>query len=166
MASATELAAEKQRQRLEDPERWAVNFVQLLVALLRHVWPGDDDIIEALNDGKLTGPLLERLQAQDISRTLFDEVLETDGNAQQALQELDIQIADHRYLSDILDPDNSSTIGVFELIDGLQRLRGDPRRSDIIAVDLMIRSLQLKIDDIWAWTRNSLQKTLTEGTGV
>jgi len=166
MASAAELAADKQRKRLESPKRWAVNFMQLLLALMKHQWPEDDDFHEALCHGELSDPLLERLHQEEISRELFEEVIETDGNAQQALQELDIQIADHRYLSDILDPDNSSTIGVFELIDGLQRLRGDPRRSDIIAVDLMIRSLQLKIDDIWAWTRNSLQKTLTEGTGV
>jgi len=90
---------------------------------------------------------------------LFDRVIEADGNAQEALEELDIQKTDHRYLSDILDPDNSSTIGVFELIDGLQRLRGDPRRSDIIAVDLMVRSIQLKIDDIWGWAKNALGST-------
>jgi len=168
MASAAELAAEKQRRRLENPKRWAVNFIRLLLALMRRQWPEDDDFHEALSHGKLSDPMLERLQKEEISRELFDEVIETDGNAQQALQELDIQRADHRYLSDILDPDNSSTIGVFELIDGLQRLRGDPRRSDIIAVDLMVRSIQLKVDDIWAWTRNALtgnalQKTLTEG---
>jgi len=159
MASAAEMAMEKQRARFQDPKRWAENFMQLLAALLEHVWPKDDDLREALSRGRLTGPLLDRLQKEEISRELFDFVIQTDGNAQRALQELDIPKADHRFLSDILDPDNSSTIGIFELIDGLQRLRGDPRRSDIIAVDLMIRATQLKIDDLWQWTHDALKTT-------
>jgi len=155
LATASELAAEKRRKRLEDPQRWAVNFMKLLRALLSRAPPGDGEfLLQALSNGKLTEPLLNKLQKVEIARGIFDEVLETDRHVQQALQELDIQKADHRYLSDILDPDNSGSIGVLELLDGIQRLRGEPRRSDIIAVDLMVRSIQEKIDELWHSTHH------------
>lgn len=34
---------------------------------------------------------------------------------------------------------------LFEFCDGLRRLRGNPRRSDIVSVDLMVRSIQKRI---------------------
>merc|ERR1712008_578891 len=85
----------------------------------------------------------------EFPREDFDTVLKQDQSATHALTELDIDPEDHKYLSDILDPDNSGTIGILELVDGLKRLRGEPRRSDTIAIDLMVRSLQEKVDDIW-----------------
>jgi len=164
MTSAAELQADKQRKRLENPQRWAINFIQLLSSLLGAAWPDDDEYLDSVSQGMFTDELWERLQTEEFDRKLFDEVLETDGKAQEALQELDIQKADHRYLSDILDPDNSGTIGVFELIDGLQRLRGDPRRSDIIAVDLMVRAIQMKIDDLWRWKAEELGLVAPKGS--
>merc|ERR1712050_708623 len=65
--------------------------------------------------------------------------------AVEALDNLDIDPGDHPYLADILDPDQSGSIGIIELVDGLKRLRGEPRRSDIVTVDLMVRSLQSKV---------------------
>jgi len=59
-----------------------------------------------------------------------------------ALDELDIDRQDHARLSDILDPQNDGQIPVLDLIDGIRRLRGFPRRSDIITIDLMIREAQ------------------------
>merc|ERR1712129_202871 len=85
----------------------------------------------------------------EFARDQFNTVVTQNEQARHALIELDIDPEDHKYLSDILDPDNSGTIGVLELVDGLQRLRGEPRRSDTIAIDLMVRSLQEKVDDIW-----------------
>merc|ERR1712061_118271 len=77
----------------------------------------------------------------------MEEVLKY-PEAIQALNDLDIESHDHKYLADILDPDNNGSIRIVEFIDGLKRLRGEPRRSDIVAVDLMIRSLHQKITDI------------------
>merc|ERR1712113_1283932 len=42
----------------------------------------------------------------------------------------------------------SGTVAIHELVDGLRRLRGEPRRSDIVKVDLMVRSMQQDIKDI------------------
>merc|ERR1712110_1142275 len=66
----------------------------------------------------------------------------------RALQALDIDPNDHKKLSDILDPDHSGTISIHELVNGLQRLRGQPRRSDTVMVDLMVRALQKMTEDI------------------
>jgi len=45
-------------------------------------------------------------------------------------------------LVDILDPDRDGAIHILDLVNGLMRLRGQPRRSDVVCVDLMVRSLQ------------------------
>merc|ERR1739847_152363 len=84
---------------------------------------------------------LEEIHALDVPSYVIDMLCEDEG-AVQALEALDIGRDDHKYLSDILDPDQGGTIRVVEFVEGLRRLRGDPRRSDLIACDLMLRSLQ------------------------
>merc|ERR1711956_90744 len=79
-------------------------------------------------------------------------VMSTDEGARRALRKLDIHPADHAFLADILDPQNDGLITIMELVNGMKRLRGDPRRSDIIAIDLMVRSLQERVDEVWKWT--------------
>jgi hypothetical protein len=59
-----------------------------------------------------------------------------------SLDELDIDPQDHDRLSDILDPQNDGQVPVLDLVDGIRRLRGFPRRSDIVCIDLMIRQSQ------------------------
>merc|ERR1712151_1063500 len=87
------------------------------------------------------------IYALDVRCAVIDEVTR-DVTAQAALHDLDIDPKDHAFLSDILDPDNGGTIGVGEFIDGLQRLRGDPRRSDIVTIDLMVRSIQQSLKQL------------------
>lgn len=61
-----------------------------------------------------------------------------------ALDALDIDPQDHDRLSDILDPQNDGQVPVVDLVDGVRRLRGLPRRSDIVCIDLMVRQIQRK----------------------
>merc|ERR550532_1529935 len=77
----------------------------------------------------------------------MDEVV-NDTAAVDALLKLDIDEREHRYLSDILDPDNSGRISMKELLDGLRRLRGEPRRSDSVTIDLMTRRIQRDVSEI------------------
>jgi len=140
MAAAANLQSKKRQERLNDEHRWAVNFVALLRTLLQETYGQTKDI----DEGRINDILKVEFDRDD-----FDIALEQKQLIKQALLELDIDPEDNKYLSDILDPDNSGTIGVLELVDGLKRLRGSPRRSDIIAIDLMVRSLQEKVDDIW-----------------
>merc|ERR1712061_661891 len=91
--------------------------------------------------------MISEIMNLDFERSIMDEVV-MEPDMIEALNALDIDPDDHKYLSDILDPDNSGSIGIVEFYDGLKRLRGGPRRSDIVSVDLMIRSLQNTVQDI------------------
>merc|ERR1712014_27175 len=87
------------------------------------------------------------LRKVELPRDIFDEVL-LDPTVREALDNLDIDPNDHKRLEDILDPDRDGTIQVVDLITGLMRLRGQARRSDIVCVDLMIRSLHKTVSKI------------------
>merc|ERR1719149_598043 len=76
------------------------------------------------------------------------DLLGEDPEAKQALEDLDINADDHDRLSSVLDPDNSGEVSTVELLEGLQKLRGDPRRSDIVTVDLMLRAVQRDVTAI------------------
>eukprot|EP00929_Paragymnodinium_shiwhaense_P114169 TRINITY_DN824_c0_g4_i1.p1 TRINITY_DN824_c0_g4~~TRINITY_DN824_c0_g4_i1.p1 ORF type:complete len:101 (-),score=17.51 TRINITY_DN824_c0_g4_i1:418-720(-) len=73
-----------------------------------------------------------------------------DPDVQRALTDLEIDPEDHEQLAEILDPDQGGSITIIELIDGLKRLRGDPKRSDIVQLDLMLRSIMGVVQDIQA----------------
>merc|ERR1711957_449406 len=91
----------------------------------------------------------------------LDEVLE-DSAAKQALASLDIDPEDNARLGDILDPNKNGSIDMHELISGLKRLRGDPKRSDIISVDLMIRAMQLENSEILSTISSQLEDISVE----
>merc|ERR1712066_72836 len=82
-----------------------------------------------------------------ITKETLDEVVQH-PEAIRALELLDIHRGDHEFLSDILDPDNSGSVSVLEMVDGIRRLRGEPRRSDIVCVDLMMRAMQVTLEGI------------------
>ena len=77
---------------------------------------------------------------KEFSHFLKDEMV------QKAFEDLEIDKADLTFLFDILDSDNTGSILMAQLYDGIRRLRGDPRRSDIITCDLMIRSVQQQMN--------------------
>jgi len=90
----------------------------------------------------------------EVDRKILDQVASEEPHIQdplvvRALDELDIDPHDHAKLSDILDPDHGGTIAVHDLVSGLLALRGQPRRSDIVCVNLMIRSLQERMEDLF-----------------
>eukprot|EP00928_Gymnodinium_smaydae_P040720 TRINITY_DN27598_c0_g1_i2.p1 TRINITY_DN27598_c0_g1~~TRINITY_DN27598_c0_g1_i2.p1 ORF type:complete len:542 (+),score=52.20 TRINITY_DN27598_c0_g1_i2:104-1729(+) len=129
---------EKMNVRLQDEQKFAGTVCLLLRRLL------------SLTGNEVTGSLASQehlLFSKEFNKEDIDALV-IDTMARTALSDLDIDPNDHHRLSDILDPDQSGTIDVFELLDGLRRLRGQPRRSDIIAVDLMMRCLQCTVDEI------------------
>merc|ERR1712187_358517 len=75
------------------------------------------------------------------------DIVVHDQDCLNALHELEIDPDDHKNLADILDPDHNGAVGVLDLVQGLRKLRGEPRRSDIVTVDLMVRALQEKVHD-------------------
>lgn len=58
------------------------------------------------------------------------------------LEDLDVSDEDQVDLFDTLDVDGGGTIDLDEMIVGISKLRGDARRSDIVGVSLVVRSIQ------------------------
>eukprot|EP00928_Gymnodinium_smaydae_P038994 TRINITY_DN26748_c0_g3_i2.p1 TRINITY_DN26748_c0_g3~~TRINITY_DN26748_c0_g3_i2.p1 ORF type:complete len:683 (+),score=82.29 TRINITY_DN26748_c0_g3_i2:81-2051(+) len=136
---ATEkIETDKLRQRLSDEQLWSSSVYTLLS---RSFVAANIELKSNLEDEE--GLVL----TTEFDREIVDKLVE-DSEAIAALQDLDIDPDDHRRLSDILDPDHSGTIGILEMIEGLRRLRGQPRRSDIVTVDLMVRALQTTAEEI------------------
>jgi len=84
---------------------------------------------------------LEAAENMDMNADLFHRVMAR-PQVQGIFDMLDIAKSDRIGLFDILDADNSGSLSIGEIINGIVRLRGTPRRSDIIANGLVIRSMQ------------------------
>jgi len=136
LSSANKLEARRMTQRLNDPYRWKSK----IMILLRKLYEKHGLTIEAAACGKLSEQL-EELIDEPIIQEEFDLFIQ-DKDVLVALHDLEIDPSDHFQLFDILDADNTGSLSLCEFIDGLQRLRGGPRRSDIITVDLMVREIQ------------------------
>merc|ERR1712012_859241 len=79
-----------------------------------------------------------------ITPEFFDH-LRTLQNFQNILADLDVSDEDQLDLFETLDVDGGGTIDLEELIVGICKLRGDARRSDIVGVSLIMRSVQMAI---------------------
>eukprot|EP00928_Gymnodinium_smaydae_P074570 TRINITY_DN57600_c0_g1_i1.p1 TRINITY_DN57600_c0_g1~~TRINITY_DN57600_c0_g1_i1.p1 ORF type:complete len:589 (+),score=84.37 TRINITY_DN57600_c0_g1_i1:51-1817(+) len=132
------IEAQKFRARLCDEHLWAKSVFTLLERLFH---AADIHLAQGLA-GSEEQVLTTEFTREDVDRMIKDDV------AIAALDALDIDSDDHKHLSDILDPDNGGTIDVLEMVDGLDRLRGQPRRSDIVQIDMMVRALQSKTEEI------------------
>jgi len=140
MGASAALQVNKQRERLDDRSLWARSVSTLV-----------QRILIASPECQITGRLSESIDALlclDFERKTIEHLVLDDPVFAQVLKDLDIDPADHRKLGDILDADHSGTIGIIELVNGLQRLRGQPRRSDIVSIDLMVQVLQERSVDI------------------
>merc|ERR1712125_7198 len=61
------------------------------------------------------------------------------------MHDLDVSYDDQLFLFETLDADGSGTIELAELVLGLQKLRGEARRSDIVSLTIMIESMRRDI---------------------
>merc|ERR1712113_413924 len=77
----------------------------------------------------------------------FFEDLRKYEEFQEILRDLDIADEDQLDLFDTLDVDGNGTIDLEEPITGIAKLRGGARRSDIVGVSLLMRSVQWAIAD-------------------
>jgi len=72
----------------------------------------------------------------------FIEELRNHPRFQQLLRDLDVSDEDQLDLFETLDVDGGGSIDLEELIIGISKLRGDARRSDIVAVGMVLRHVQ------------------------
>jgi len=80
----------------------------------------------------------------EISLEFFQE-LRTFREFHVILRSLDVSDEDQLDLFATLDVDANGTVDLEELIVGISKLRGDARRSDIVGVGLIVRSIQLAL---------------------
>merc|ERR1712039_878150 len=121
-----------QRSRLDDEILFATNVSTVIERALY------------LTGHWVTSTVLEsfdNIRHVEFPRRVFDEIIH-DPIVIEALANLDIDPNDNKKLNDILDPDRDGRVHILDLVTGLMRLRGQPRRSDVVCVDLMVRSLQ------------------------
>jgi len=141
MLAAEALERQKKRHRLGDKALWSTRICTLIRRMMdispEHTVP--DRMSDAISE----------VFSVDVPGHIINAVSK-DPEAIAALNDLEISPEDYDFLSDILDPDLSGSISLEEFVDGLHRLRGDPRRSDIVAVDLMVRSVQRQVAQISA----------------
>jgi len=91
------------------------------------------------------------LRNNPFRKDLLDRVVRSNSPlVANILEDLDIEPVDCLSLSDTLDADGDGFIKVHELIQGLRRLQGPARRSDIVTVDLRIRRMQKHLDKVLA----------------
>eukprot|EP00928_Gymnodinium_smaydae_P030404 TRINITY_DN22628_c0_g6_i1.p1 TRINITY_DN22628_c0_g6~~TRINITY_DN22628_c0_g6_i1.p1 ORF type:complete len:658 (-),score=83.22 TRINITY_DN22628_c0_g6_i1:129-2066(-) len=81
----------------------------------------------------------------EITHDLF-RYLSTDARFSELLSELDISTEDQLDLFDTFDVDGSQSLDLVELLQGVKKLRGDPHRSDVIGVSLLVRGLMDTVD--------------------
>eukprot|EP00929_Paragymnodinium_shiwhaense_P044720 TRINITY_DN22935_c0_g1_i1.p1 TRINITY_DN22935_c0_g1~~TRINITY_DN22935_c0_g1_i1.p1 ORF type:complete len:653 (-),score=101.39 TRINITY_DN22935_c0_g1_i1:131-2089(-) len=141
LASATALTAKQKKTRLLDEKLWAsrVHFIVCRLMESCLLWDPESsgplsDYVDDVYDLKINTSELDRLGADVEVRT--------------ALDDLDVDPEDHQLLADILDVEQTGHVAVIELLQGVKRLRGNPRRSDIVAVDLTCRAIQNNLKDM------------------
>jgi len=136
MTKARQLDSEGKKARLNNPQIWATNIAIILRELMLMVYEEcPDDLEDALDE----------LLMIDVPCTVIEDLV-SKPNVCEALVQLDVE-ADDNSLAHILDPDNQGTVTTSDLVDGIGRLRGDGRRSDVVIVDLMVRSMQVQLNE-------------------
>merc|ERR1712228_539469 len=75
-----------------------------------------------------------------ITREFFKELIEHQS-FREKLTALGISTEDIPDLFDTFDADDSGTMTIVELLKGVKKLRGDPRRSDVIGVSLVVQAI-------------------------
>jgi len=142
-------SARKMHDRLQNKELWNKNVLKLIRAFCKHNQQSDMPAFEDTHD--------EAFNQLVFSRKVMDQAIAEDPDVIRIMEELDIDPRDCDGLSDLMDSDNDGHVHITELINGLKRLRGSSKRSDVVAVDLMVRTIQVKLDDL-CWLVGDLEK--------
>eukprot|EP00929_Paragymnodinium_shiwhaense_P096782 TRINITY_DN58470_c0_g5_i2.p1 TRINITY_DN58470_c0_g5~~TRINITY_DN58470_c0_g5_i2.p1 ORF type:complete len:657 (+),score=110.97 TRINITY_DN58470_c0_g5_i2:112-2082(+) len=139
MSAASAIKHKQKKERLQDDELWS-SRIAIIVRKISTILLGIDES-EKLSDHVST------IYQLDVSCEAMDDI-GADPEIRAALEDLDVDPEDHEILSDILDVDQNGSVVIVELLHGIKRLRGNPRRSDIVTVDLLCRSIQHTLNDV------------------
>eukprot|EP00929_Paragymnodinium_shiwhaense_P114161 TRINITY_DN824_c0_g1_i2.p1 TRINITY_DN824_c0_g1~~TRINITY_DN824_c0_g1_i2.p1 ORF type:complete len:668 (-),score=104.77 TRINITY_DN824_c0_g1_i2:142-2016(-) len=153
MAAAADMRFKQKKARLQDEDLWCTRIFTFVRALAERQGV-------CVEEGGSIVDILEELYELDVTVHNMKDMA-TDERVRQALDDLDIDPEDHENLSMILDPDQNGCITVIELIDGLRSLRGDPKRSDIVRQDLLLRSLMGLVQEVRTAVRAAEKRSAT-----
>merc|ERR1711920_11789 len=138
MAAAKFNDEHQKRQRLLDKQMFTEKATQLVEFIWRVNTPDASSGRKAMT--------LNEVSLIDLTPDFFEE-LRKYTEFQDILRDLDIADEDQLDLFDTLDVDGGGTIDLEELITGIAKLRGGARRSDIVGVGLVVRSVQLAFNE-------------------
>jgi hypothetical protein len=114
----------------------------------------------------------ETISSMEVTHREFQQICTISGFS-DLLCELDIAPENQKDLFDTLDSDRGGSLDIHEIIEGIAKLRGDARKSDIVAVLLSVRNVThlqrvtLKLLDSHTQTLQNLQllnKSSTKAT--
>merc|ERR1719210_2959486 len=88
-----------------------------------------------------TQEIFEKGKEMQITRDMFDHCRQQTKFC-EILSDLDVSDDEQFDLFDTLDADGSNSIDLEELIDGISKLRGDARRSDVVALNFVLKNVQ------------------------
>merc|ERR1712217_638962 len=110
-----------------------------LAELLEFVWKhsGERDSRKSINPTEL-----------QITPELYEELRQCDEFV-NILRALEIPDEDQIDIFETLDVDGSGTVDLEELIVGVNKMRGDARRSDVVGISLLVRAIQSKVDQMF-----------------
>eukprot|EP00928_Gymnodinium_smaydae_P030393 TRINITY_DN22628_c0_g1_i1.p1 TRINITY_DN22628_c0_g1~~TRINITY_DN22628_c0_g1_i1.p1 ORF type:complete len:425 (-),score=53.70 TRINITY_DN22628_c0_g1_i1:500-1774(-) len=93
-----------------------------------------------IEDAQKVAELVSVAADLEITKELW-KYLSSDGRFSELLTELDISTEDQMDLFETFDVDGSQSLDLVELLHGVKKLRGDPHRSDVIGVSLLVRGV-------------------------
>jgi len=128
------------KERLRDKVYFAKKMDKLLkiICEIYDKRSGAEDDFDPRSD---SDGWLARQRWMEITPEFFNE-FRYEARVQKIFDELDLADEDQFNLFDTLDADKSGTIDLEELCIGIQKLRGEACRSDIISINIMIQNVR------------------------
>jgi len=139
------------RHRLRDKSFFARKIAELLKLTV--------ELHDRLGPTQLSAhDVFQRAQEIQITPVVFDRFRE-DPRFCEILRELDVPDDEHLNLLETLDVTGNNSIEVGELVDGINRLRGEAKRSDIVHLFYTLRVVHAKVAELECrmqeWRRDS-----------
>lgn len=130
------------------------SFSKLVMKLMELLWAHHPQNLSGCSIADLGE---DELATLEITPSLFSEVQQSPEFG-QLLSSMDIAHEDQMDLFETLDIDGSGTLDLEELVLGLEKMRGDARRSDIVSVNLLLRAMSEDLLDAHEDLSNQLAR--------
>jgi len=143
MVYARHNEAIQKQWRMTDKDAWTESVQDLLLLIYEIYFKsyGDDD---AMRSTRSTEDAMKEATTLEISREFFQELCD-DPRFMDVLNNMDISAEDRVDLFDTMDADGGGTLELEEMLMAMAKLRGKPRRSDLVNISLVTRNVQTEL---------------------